>query len=345
MKQRLFITAITASLLLTGCGQAEGSNTDEASYEATGAAAYISEETETAAESSEKNAAAGTETISESTEEPQTDDDKTVSGSAEMTISAIMKANSNENVLSLFDSVRTEVVSGEKACVIYADGEFRCLCYPEYADGQIGDRVCTLSRNGFETELAEDKSAINLYEQVFFLDGAFDDLRITGIREEGECSVVTAAVTEKSSESLLNLLDLEDSDYSRLTAEITLHSDNLIIDKVALYALSASGPEEIMTMSCSYNEGKDEIMQKLYDHMNTTDLRTITMIVNPGEDDEYTLSTQGVRGDEIRLVSYSGITCISEYEDRECTHGYNTGSDKDKSADFVFYAKEWPSLS
>ena len=75
--------------------------------------------------------------------------------------------------------------------------------------------------------------------------------------------------------------------------------------------------------------------------MNTDELRTVTMIVNPGKEDEYTISTQGVKGDEIRLVSYSGIIDISEYEDIECTHEYNTGSDKDKNADFVFYAKEW----
>ena len=336
MKQKLFITAITAALLLTGCVQAEEKNTDTASTEPTEAVTEFSEKTETAAEATETDETRETETASETGTATET-----ASESAKITIPGIMKANSNENVLSLFDSVRTEVVSGDNSCVIYADPDFRCLCDPEYADGQIGDRVCNLKQNVFETELAEDNSQVNVYERVFFLNGAFEDLSIADIREDGESSVITAVLPEKSSEAILDLLDLDDSDYKIITAVITLHSDNLIIDKIVLNAVSASGSDEIMTLSCSYNAEKDELIQKLYDHMNTDELRTVTMIVNPGKEDEYTISTQGVKGDEIRLVSYSGIIDISEYEDRECTREYNTGSDKDKNADFVFYAKEW----
>ena len=62
------------------------------------------------------------------------------------------------------------------------------------------------------------------------------------------------------------------------------------------------------------------------------------------KDNEYTLSTQGVKGDKIQRVSYYNRTNISVFEDRECTKEYNTSSDNDLNADFLFYGKEWPNF-
>ena len=342
MKQRLFITAITASLLLTGCGAVEEKATDAVNNEATETVTEITEETSATAETSEKEDDQGSETTSEISDDKCLESDDTKGSDGKITIADIMKANSNENVLSLFDSVRTEVVAGENRCTLYADSEFKCLNDPDYADGQIGDRVCTFDRGEFETEFSEDKEPVNIYERVFSMNGSFYDLIIKDIQDDGEYSIVTAVLPEDSSETLFDIIDMDDSEYNKITAEITLHSDNLIIDKMVLNAVSSSGSEEIMTFSCSYNEEKDELMKKIYEHMNTEDLRTITMIVNPGEDDEYTLSTQGVRGDKIQIVSFYNRTIISEYEDRECTKDYNASSDNDLNADFLFYGKEWP---
>lgn len=344
MKQRLIITAITASLLLTGCGAVEEKANDTVSNDATEAATEISDETSAATEQTEKVDDQGSETASEISDDDISETADTNGSDKKITIADIMKANSNENVLTLFDSVRTEVVSGEKRCTLYADSEFKCLNDTEYADGQIGDRVCSLHGNEFETEFSEDKEPVNIYERVFSMNGSLDDLIITDTREDGEYSIITAALTEDSSEGLLDMLDMDDSDYSKIIAKITLYSDNLIIDKLVLNAVSASGSDEIMTMSSSYNKEKDELMKKIYNHMNTDNLRTITMIVNPGEDNEYTLSTQGVKGDKIQRVSYYNRTNISVFEDRECTKEYNTSSDNDLNADFLFYGKEWPSF-
>ncbi len=343
MKQKLFITAITAALLLTGCGPIDEKAADTGSDEVTEAVTEIAGETSLAAETSEKEDVRESETVSEVSGEDSSEARDTKESAGDISIADIRKANSAENVLSLFDSVRTEVTAGENRCTLYADSEFICLNDSEYADGQIGDRVCSLHGDTFKTEFSAEKKPVNIYERVFFLNDFFEDLIITDIREDGESSIISADLPEESSEALLDIFDLGDSDYDHITAEITLRSDNLIMDKMILNGVSSSGTNEVMTFSCSYNAEMDEIAKKIYDHMNTDDLRTITMIVNPGEANEYTISTRGVKGDKIQLVSYYNRVTLSEYEDIECTKEYNTSSDSDPNADYLFYGKEWKS--
>ena len=94
-------------------------------------------------------------------------------------------------------------------------------------------------------------------------------------------------------------------------------------------------------MKCKYNAHKDLVLKQMYDHMNTDDLRTITALVNPGMKNEYTVSVRGVKGDGIQRVEFGDRVITGEYEDPEMTKEYNKGTDKDKNADLLFYAREF----
>ncbi len=259
--------------------------------------------------------------------------------SDEITMKDIVKANRLSNVLSVYDSVRTEIKYGLKKCTLYSDPEFSGICDILNAEGQIGDRICEYDSGEYKTMFTYE-SSVNLYEDQFFMKGMMDYFLVTDIREKGKKTHVTAEINNDVSRMFLDEFDYEDKDDTKVVLEITLDTDTLFISDLTVKSVSLVLKDELFSMKCDYNADKGLLLKQMYDHMNTDDLRTITALVNPGMKNEYTVSRKGVKGDQIQRVEFGDRVMTGEYEDPEMTKEYNTGTDKDTNADLQFYARE-----
>ena len=259
-----------------------------------------------------------------------------------LTMQDIVDANRLTNVLSRFDSVKTELKSGIQSTSVYAEDGFAGISDLLRSEGQIGDRICEFDDGEYRTMFTFEPS-VNLYERYFFMDGKLEYFKITDIREKGKKTIVTAKIEETVSEVFLEDMDIDVNDEypPAVTAEITLDPDTLFIDKIELTKGEGLGKKEILSMKCEYNAKKGLVLNQMYEHMTTDDLRTITAVVNPGMKNEYTVSVKGVKGDEIQFVEFGDRVPTGKYEDIELQNQYNTGTDKDKNADLKFYAREF----
>ena len=257
----------------------------------------------------------------------------------EITMKDIVEANRLANILSIYDSVNTNVRYGLKTYDLYADHDFRGLGALAYAEGQIGDRLCQLDSGEYSTIFSYEP--VDLYENQFFMKDMMDYFMITDIRKKGKKEIITAEISDDVSKMFLDEFDNEYKDGDKVLLEISLDPNTLIINELSVRSVSLIKKDELFTMKCKYNTHKDLVLKQMYDHMNTDDLRTITALVNPGMKNEYTVSVRGVKGDGIQRVEFGDRVITGEYEDPEMTKEYNKGTDKDKNADLLFYAREF----
>ena len=142
------------------------------------------------------------------------------------------------------------------------------------------------------------------------------------------------------SREFVELIECDVYDECTVVSEIKLRSDTLIIEDMVMNVVTVEETFEICHLSCSFNAEKTENMQKLSDHMNSSETREITLIVNPDEDNEYTISITGIKGDELIFTTKDDFL-IDVYEDKECQTEYNMSTDNDKYSDLIIYGKEY----
>ena len=255
----------------------------------------------------------------------------------EITMEDIIKANRLNNILSKYDSVKTETSVGFESYTIYADRECNGIYDLKDAEMQKGDMMCSMESGKF-LAMYTFEPEIDLYEHRFFLDGMFDYFKITNVSNDGKKIKVTAEMNEYTSEAFFKYINMRDDNDGKAVATITLKSDDLAIEKLSVKSESGLSDKKLFSYKCSYNVQKNLKMKLIYDHMDTDEIRVLTGIVNPGKEDEYTVSWKGVKGDTIQFVDFHDSILTPAFEDRECKKQYNTGTDKDKNSDITFYA-------
>lgn len=258
----------------------------------------------------------------------------------DFSIDEIIEANRSASVLEHFNSVRTEFeINGQKA-VLYADNDFRCVEYDDYLEGMMGDRMCDYESGEFLTQINLGSQSVEVYDDIFLLGGMFGYNNITDVKEENGYYIVTASMNVLDSREFVELIECDVYDECTVVSEIKLRSDTLIIEDMVMNVVTVEETFEICHLSCSFNAEKTENMQKLSDHMNSSETREITLIVNPDEDNEYTISITGIKGDELIFTTKDDFL-IDVYEDKECQTEYNMSTDSDKYSDLIIYGKEY----
>lgn len=335
-RMRMIITLLLLSAWLSACGiQPEQPLTD---VEMTETAA---EETETEASefteettdfSDEETADVSEETeqdTEDTTEEIETSDN--IENEAALTMQDIIAANEISTLLTHYDTVLCEMVLDEFEQTVYADNDILCYMWGNDShEGVIDGRRCALNHGReyltyFELGVPDPMQDERCLTLNRFLSGA----KITETTEENGLLYVTAELSERDSAYMLFTADLEVQRGDIAVMQYTLRAEDRSITEYSIRIQHADGTsDQFGELTMTYNTERPAAANMLFEHMTLPDTRTITVIVNPNSDAEYTLSTVGIQGDRIQFYSYND----SGYDIR--TDNYQ---DTDRTADIVIY--------
>lgn len=270
----------------------------------------------------------------------QTEQNDKSSNSWGFTIDDIYNANKNDSFFEHYNSVQTSITIGEVSALLYADKKFKYISAEDMCEGTIDNRTCSYEVGKYLTEFSLDKEKVNMYEKIYFMNDLFTNYVISDVKEDGNDLVITAQLNEYDTAYLMYSMDMEPSDGDTAVSEIRVHADDFIIEKNTVEIINGNDSKTFITLSNEFNCELPDKAKQIYEHMNLPDKRTITLIVNPGSESEYTLSTFGIKGDKIQFFSVDDSD-IAQYEDKECTKQYTTETDADTNSDLLIYGKEY----
>ena len=176
---------------------------------------------------------------------------------------------------------------------------------------------------------------LTIYDNPLFDIEATLDENIVEIKTEDDMLVVT---TESSSENTKKYMEIDGVEYTEGDYDVfqyVLDKDTYILHSYNRTLYHADGSSEKYTATdVKTNVERPEIVQKLYERLTSTDTRTVTLILNPGTENETSYSAATVKGERFVIVKPEGYSYF--YTDEECKEEYTGGDDKTK--DITLYS-------
>lgn len=257
----------------------------------------------------------------------------------ELTMEQIVEANMSANLLKNYDSYQVSLSSSSMEFSIYADAEifysatdtaeYLNCSNSEYTNLFDGEYVKYMYVGLEVLPLPEQENSVMSVESTLKEE-------IQEIKKDGEKLIVTTKLSADDYAEIAKAseLEFEEGDYS--TVEYTLDAETYALLNATEKVIHKDGSEgEVLKSEVTYNAEKPENVQALYNRAYPTEnFRTLTIITNPGTDQEKEYKEIVTKGDP--LAVYLPDETWKLYTDPACTQEKAENIDKNKDA--LYYA-------
>ena len=264
----------------------------------------------------------------------------------EITAQSIYDANHIPTLLEKYDNIYIEnAENGEVYKEEYFSKDYRY--YHEFYGGEEYEVLRT------------DRAYYMYYDNMYMLpvyitpDGMLDMKQaFAELMDRSSFSIdflndVILSVTEKDGQIVVkSVSDAEEQEFYKAQGWAVNEEDH-VLDAETLNVISAKGSYTNLesgetlegTMATFYNVEMPEKMKKLVEfHTQTENLRTFTIVINPGEENEKTEVVKAPKGLQIALSSDLDVErSYSLYDDASCTRILE--EDWDTESDVTVYVK------
>ncbi len=275
---------------------------------------------------------------SQTVQETETAEEPQEAAGMQITMEQVIEANSTEKLLSHYHSAYEVSPTMRR----YVETEFRY--YNE--DGvkeeiQMPDTVYGLYDGQYWGQLTPGGvwNSDSEYYAYFGLDHEATALEeIEKIEDNGDTLMLYTVLQPDSLSAKKDTLGIDYRDGDWIECSYKLDSETLAILETENVQCHADGTkEEPSTVTVTYDaprpEGALALLERLSDKQN---LRTITMILNPGTEKESSDSVYVQKGEGVMLINPEGKT-LEVFKDSACTEPYTGGADTNK--DLTIYGR------
>lgn len=257
-----------------------------------------------------------------------------------LTMEQVVEANMTENLLKNYDSFHITMNYSEAEIEVYKDSEiyYYSDSWGEYL--KCGNMEFDNYNNGEYTKYIYVENEPQVYPQeencLMTVDSTVKE-EIQEIKKDGDNLILTTKLTAEDYAEISTAKEspFEEGDYGVL--EYTLDSTTYAVLKSKETIMHKDGTEgEVLITEVQYNQEKPEKVRKMYDLANPTEnIRTLTIITNPGTDQEKEYKESVAKGESIAIMFPDDTWKL--YTDEQCTQ--EKGETVDKEADALYYAK------
>lgn len=275
---------------------------------------------------------------SQTVQETETAEEPQEAAGMQITMEQVIEANSTEKLLSHYHSAYEVSPTMRR----YVETEFRY--YNE--DGvkeeiQMPDTVYGLYDGQYWGQLTPGGvwDSDSEYYAYFGLDHEATALEeIEKIEDNGDTLMLYTVLQPDSLSAKKDTLGIDYRDGDWIECSYKLDSETLAILETENVQCHADGTkEEPSTVTVTYDaprpEGALALLERLSDKQN---LRTITLILNPGTEKESSDSVYVQKGEGVMLINPEGKT-LEVFKDSACTEPYTGGADTNK--DLTIYGR------
>ena len=238
---------------------------------------------------------------------------------ADVTIEQMMEANTNEKLFEQYDSFLFVQEYSYGDVMAYRTKDFKCHTtgndyYEAYLDGRS---YCSDSL-GCYAAVGCFPMPVPLDEELVFNEDLTLSETLVDVKEDGNRLVLTTVVAPEKVQETMEYLGLAYSEGSEITYEYILDAETLLYLESNMTITGSDGTEiDSYHMSLTPNAQMPEQVETLYHRLTAENQKELTIVLNPGTEEEEAYCTSFVDGDEVFVLLPEGYTTF--YTDEECT--------------------------
>ena len=244
-----------------------------------------------------------------------------------LTLEMLAEANSYEKLMESCSSYRIHYdYNGEYSGSTYADSELFYDYLPDSATVYASGQLCEIKEGAFAVRLYVGMKP-NL-EWTMGLVLYSPEEEIVEVVQDGEKLIVKTHLFEQG------YGEETEEGYGEYIYEVDMQTLCYLGGSYTVYAPDGTATYK-MAVNVEYDVERPAQAQELFDRMNPKeDYRTVTVVADPGTENETVYSVNTARGDSASI--YYNLDYKAFYTDPECTQLYEGGADT--TQDLTLYA-------
>ena len=237
----------------------------------------------------------------------------------DVTVEQLMEANTNEKLFEQYDSVLflQEYSYGE--IMVYRTKDFKCYSSgDDYYEAYLDGRYYCSDTQGCYAAIGCFPMSVPLDEPLIFNEYLTRSETPVDVKEEGDHLVLTTTVTPEMVAETMEYFNFEYVEGASITYEYILDAQTLLFRQCDM---SISDGEGNQIGSCHITLMTEaempEQVETLYNRLTAENQKELTIVLNPGTEEEEAYHARFADGDEVYVALPEGYTTF--YTDAECT--------------------------
>ena len=238
---------------------------------------------------------------------------------ADVTIEQMLEANTNEKLFQQSDSILFLQEYSYGDVMVYRTKDFKCHTtggdyYEAYWDGRS---YCSDSV-GCYAALACFPMPIPLEEELVFNQEQTLSETLMEVKEDADHLVLTTMVVPEKVRETMEYMHFEYVEGASITYEYILDAQTLLYLEGNMSITDSNGSLIGSShLTLTLDAQMPEQVETLYNRLTAENQKELTIVLNPGTEQEEAYHTSFVDGDEVYVVLPEGYTTF--YTDAECT--------------------------
>lgn len=238
---------------------------------------------------------------------------------ADVTIEQMLEANTNEKLFEQSNSILFLQEFSYGDVMVYRTKDFKCHTtgddyYEAYLDGHS---YCS-DALGCYAALGCFPMPNPLEEEMVFSQELTLSETLVDVREDGEQLVLTTVVVPEKVRETMEYMQFEYVEGASITYEYILDAGTLLYLQGNMAITDSNGTvigssHTTLTLDAQMPEPVEE----LYSRLTAENQKELTIVLNPGTEEEEAFHATAVEGEDIMVVLPEGYTTF--YTDAECT--------------------------
>lgn len=238
---------------------------------------------------------------------------------ADVTIEQMLEANTNEKLFQQSDSILflQEYPFGD--VMVYRTKDFKChTTGDDYYEAYLDGRFYCSDPVGCYAALGCFPMAVPLEEELVLNKELTLSETLVEVKEDGDRLVLTTVVVPEKVQQTMEYFHFEYTEGDSITYEYILDAETLLYLEGNMTITGSDGTVVGSAhMTLTMDAQMPEQVETLYNRLTAENQKELTIILNPGTEQEEAYHTSFVDGDEVYVVLPEGYTTF--YTDAECT--------------------------
>ncbi len=256
----------------------------------------------------------------------------------EITMQEIIDANSTKVLLSRYDSViiekKHEFYDNKKT--LYVDEQIKYIDNGETQEIYTDDRRYEYFSGVYSAVLEAKSRNLSQFENLTFYNESFAREEIKSMKEQDATIFFITRMTDEEAKKELELFDIKLSDGDYIEKEYIMNKRDYFVLGSKAYICTQGGGRTLYYETISETDPqKPKAAEILLKRIESEDVRTVTLVLDPDTDYERSFSSLAVKGDGV--IPYPPEGYDKFYKNRECTILFDQNNDY--ISDLVVYSK------
>lgn len=238
---------------------------------------------------------------------------------ADVTIEQMLEANTNEKLFEQSNSILFLQEFSYGDVMVYRTKDFKCLTTGEdYYEAYLDGRSYCSDTLGCYAALGCFPMPVPLEEQLVFNDTLTAYETLVEVKEDGDRLVLRTVYAPEKVQENMEYMGFEYTEGANITYEYILDARTLMYLEGNMTITGSDGSVIGSSHSTLTLDAKmPEPVETLYHRLTAENQKELTVVLNPGTEEEEAYHTSFAAGDEVMVVLPEGYTTF--YTDAECT--------------------------